>query len=285
MLNCWLYSVDRTSKAGRHCQVCVYRYDENKNTNSILTLSRLNIPEAFLKASDFPKSSSLARVASRWLLAHSPIPMATPWETHYPKHTLLAQFNGHFSLLWPNSTSRLSLTPALQFDNHSLLGLKTKNTTIPNHLVKIQRKWGGNLTPDTNYSLGRQTWPPFENKQRHKTTCHKTVLTGQFSCTKNPCSARRRSALPYADNYITGHAEHMMINKSKCYQEDHGLTQTGTKRFYRSLDGVVVSCTDQYLLELLLDHLLIGTLLQGHSNAPVEETLWKEPWSQEEKPW
>lgn len=34
----------------------------------------------FLKASDLPYSSSLARVPSRWLLAHRPTPIATPWQ-------------------------------------------------------------------------------------------------------------------------------------------------------------------------------------------------------------
>jgi len=49
-----------------------------KHNETRPTLRRPNIPEAFLKASDFPNSSSFSRVPSRWLLAHSPIPMATP---------------------------------------------------------------------------------------------------------------------------------------------------------------------------------------------------------------
>lgn len=44
------------------------------------TLRRLKMLGDFLKASDLPYSSSLARVPSKWLLAHRPMPIATPWQ-------------------------------------------------------------------------------------------------------------------------------------------------------------------------------------------------------------
>lgn len=51
-----------------------------KTPDDLHTLRRLKMLGDFLKASDLPYSSSLARVPSKWLLAHRPTPIATPWQ-------------------------------------------------------------------------------------------------------------------------------------------------------------------------------------------------------------
>lgn len=56
------------------------------NDGISFTLSKLKILGDFLNASDFPNSSSLARVPSKWLLAHKPMPRATPCQTRKPNY-------------------------------------------------------------------------------------------------------------------------------------------------------------------------------------------------------
>lgn len=45
---------------------------------------------------------------------------------------------------------------------------------------------------------------------------------------------------------------------------------------YRSLSGVVMAGADQNLLELFSHQLLIGGLLQSHTNAFIQEALERE---------
>lgn len=44
---------------------------------------------------------------------------------------------------------------------------------------------------------------------------------------------------------------------------------------YLSLNGIIVPCCEEDLLQLLLHHFLIETLLESHSYTSIQETLEK----------
>lgn len=82
-----------------------------KNPEYLHTLRRLKMLGDFLKASDLPNSSSLARVPSKWLLAHRPTPIATPWQQNSLVRIFLVWNRGLFS----NSLSDSIWVPLFQW--------------------------------------------------------------------------------------------------------------------------------------------------------------------------
>lgn len=53
------------------------------------------------------------------------------------------------------------------------------------------------------------------------------------------------------------------------------LTVYDADRLYLSFNSIIMSCCDEDFLQMFFNHLLIETLLEGHSNKAIQETLGK----------